>query len=272
MSTYIIGDIHGCFYQMKYLINNINFNSSKDTLLITGDLVSKGPYSLLVLRYLISLGNKVKIVLGNHDLHFLSVFYKIKKNNFRNNFSDILNAPDLEIIVNWIRTRNIMYIDQKKKIIMTHAGIFPYWDLTSAFLYAKEVENLLSGLNCAYFLKLIQGNYPCCYEKCLTKSDLYRFIVNVFTRMRYINLNKKLSFQYSNSSNFFIDYKLKPWFKLNNMRYLNNYSLFFGHWSALCGKGTPDKIYAMDTGCCWGNYLSMMRFEDNIYFSKKCVF
>ena len=31
-----------------------------------------------------------------------------------------------------------------------------------------------------------------------------------------------------------------------------SYSIAFGHWRLLEGKGTPEGIYALDTGCCCG--------------------
>ncbi|WP_343190395.1 symmetrical bis(5'-nucleosyl)-tetraphosphatase [Buchnera aphidicola (Mollitrichosiphum nigrofasciatum)] len=271
MATYIIGDIHGCYDQLRAILKKIHFDKKKDFLLVTGDLVSKGLYSLSVLRYLKSLGNKVKIVLGNHDLHFLSIFYGIRKNNTKNNLTELLNAPDVCILVDWLRKQKIMYLDLKKKIIMTHAGIFPYWSLSTAYLYAKKIEHYLSSENCAYFLKIILGNYPISDKYCNTNTDLYRFIINTFTRMRYCWYNRTMDFKYVNFP-ILSNKCIKPWFNFKNKLNMVNYSFFFGHWSALCGKGTPKKIYAMDTGCCWGRALSIMRFEDNLYFIQKCVF
>lgn len=44
------------------------------------------------------------------------------------------------------------------------------------------------------------------------------------------------------------------------------YSIAFGHWASLEGKGTPEGIYALDTGCCWGGSLTCLRWEDKQYF------
>ncbi len=44
------------------------------------------------------------------------------------------------------------------------------------------------------------------------------------------------------------------------------YSIAFGHWASLEGKGTPEGIYALDTGCCWGGTLTCLRWEDKQYF------
>lgn len=44
------------------------------------------------------------------------------------------------------------------------------------------------------------------------------------------------------------------------------YNIAFGHWASLEGKGTPEGIYALDTGCCWGGTLTCLRWEDKQYF------
>ena len=74
MATYLIGDVHGCFDELIALLEQVAFTPDVDTLWLTGDLVARGPGSLEVLRYVKSLGDCVKVVLGNHDLHLLAVF------------------------------------------------------------------------------------------------------------------------------------------------------------------------------------------------------
>ncbi|HMI76994.1 MAG TPA: metallophosphoesterase, partial [Buchnera sp. (in: enterobacteria)] len=36
MSTYFVGDIHGCYDQLKLLLNRVSFNPVKDILWCTG--------------------------------------------------------------------------------------------------------------------------------------------------------------------------------------------------------------------------------------------
>lgn len=80
MATYLIGDVHGCYDELIALLQQVEFTPDTDTLWLTGDLVARGPGSLDVLRYVKSLGNSVRLVLGNHDLHLLAVFAGISRN------------------------------------------------------------------------------------------------------------------------------------------------------------------------------------------------
>ena len=75
MATYLIGDIHGCYHELRHLLDKASL-ILQDTLWLTGDLVARGPDSLEVLRFVKSLGTSLKLVLGNHDLHLLGVFAK----------------------------------------------------------------------------------------------------------------------------------------------------------------------------------------------------
>lgn len=64
MATYLIGDVHGCYRELRQLLNQVNFDANQDTLWLTGDLVARGPDSLEVLRFVKSLGSALKLVLG----------------------------------------------------------------------------------------------------------------------------------------------------------------------------------------------------------------
>ncbi|CCJ89661.1 Bis(5'-nucleosyl)-tetraphosphatase, symmetrical [Cronobacter turicensis 564] len=46
------------------------------------------------------------------------------------------------------------------------------------------------------------------------------------------------------------------------------YAIVFGHWASLEGKGTPENIYGLDTGCCWGGTLTCLRWEDKAVFTQ----
>ena len=72
MSTYVVGDVHGCFNQFLILLNKINYNFSKDKIILTGDLVNRGNESLAMLNFCMANQN-IQTVLGNHDLYLLYI-------------------------------------------------------------------------------------------------------------------------------------------------------------------------------------------------------
>ena len=66
MSSYVIGDVQGCFDELMLLLEKINFDPKKDELIFAGDLINRGPKSLEVLEF--CLANKKSIeVVEYHD-------------------------------------------------------------------------------------------------------------------------------------------------------------------------------------------------------------
>ena len=67
MSTYVVGDIQGCYDELQRLLEKIRFDPAADRLLCPGDLVNRGGKSLKTLRLLHSLEDSFLATLGNHD-------------------------------------------------------------------------------------------------------------------------------------------------------------------------------------------------------------
>lgn len=72
MALYCVGDIQGCDAAFERLLCEIGFSASRDTVYLLGDLVNRGPGSAAVLRRCMQLGDSVRALLGNHDLHLPS--------------------------------------------------------------------------------------------------------------------------------------------------------------------------------------------------------
>ena len=56
MARYAIGDIQGCFDELKALLERCHYSADRDELWFVGDLVNRGPKSLETLRFVRSLG------------------------------------------------------------------------------------------------------------------------------------------------------------------------------------------------------------------------
>ena len=75
VSTFVIGDIQGCFDELQELLKKCLFDQRNDCLWFAGDLINRGPKNLETMKFVLNQKNSV-VVLGNHDLHFLAVSKK----------------------------------------------------------------------------------------------------------------------------------------------------------------------------------------------------
>ncbi len=107
-----------------------------------------------------SLGDSVRLVLGNHDLHLLAVFAGISRNKPKDRLTPLLEAPDADELLNWLRRQPLLQIDEEKKLVMAHAGITPQWDLQTAKECARDVEAVLSSDSYPFFLDAMYGDMP----------------------------------------------------------------------------------------------------------------
>lgn len=273
MALYLVGDIQGCLSELKALLKQVNFNKAIDELWLVGDLVARGPDSLGTLRFIKALGNSAKIVLGNHDLHLLSVHAGIKKINTKDNLLPLLNAPDIDELINWLASQPLLrqlpsnkIFKNSQNIYMSHAGISPQWTIEEAKSQAKIAHEKLKSPERKKWLTLMYGEQPNSWHNVSTEIEKFRFTINSFTRMRYCFPDGSLEFTYKNSPDLTSE-PLKPWYDHNN-NLLNN-TWFFGHWASLMGKCPQPNTYALDTGCVWGNYLTLIRYHDLKVFTEK---
>ncbi len=267
MSTYLVGDIHGCLDELKALLAQVAFNPQQDTLWLTGDLVSRGPDSLGVLRYVSSLGDCVRMVLGNHDLHLLAIFAGITPNKPKDKLTPLLEAEDADELINWLRRQPVLQIDDELKLVMGHAGITPQWNIEPAKICAREVEAILGSDSYPLFLDAMYGDMPNNWSEDLSGLSRLRFSTNALTRMRYCFPNGELDMICKDAPED-APRPLKPWFALPGKVMQEGYSIIFGHWASLEGKGTPEGIYGLDTGCCWGGVMTLLHWEDQTYFTQ----
>ena len=61
----VVGDVHGCFDELRILLEKCAYSSVQDSLIFVGDLVNKGPSSAAVVKFARSIG--AYCVRGNHD-------------------------------------------------------------------------------------------------------------------------------------------------------------------------------------------------------------
>ena len=136
---YLVGDIQGCDGALDRLLEKIDFSPSRDRVYVLGDLVNRGPGSLATLRRLRDLGESATCVLGNHDWHLLAVAAGVRPRHRSDTIDDILDAPDREAWLDWLRQRRMAVFEQGW--LMLHAGVVPQWDLATTLGLAGELEH-----------------------------------------------------------------------------------------------------------------------------------
>ncbi|WP_455198201.1 symmetrical bis(5'-nucleosyl)-tetraphosphatase [Kaarinaea lacus] len=268
MAVYAIGDIQGCYDDLMGLLEEIHFDSAKDRLWFTGDLVNRGPDSLRVLRFVRDLGNAAVTVLGNHDLHLLALAEGHAPHHRSDTLDAILDAPDREELLAWLRQQPLLYHDEKLHFTMVHAGLPPQWNLALAQQCASEVETVLRGENYLGFLANMYGNEPDIWDENLQGWERLRFITNCFSRLRYCNDEGRLCLKSKGEPGTQPD-GYRPWYEIPD-RKSSDIRIIFGHWSTL-GLFRTQNIFSLDTGCLWGGLLTAMHLESDMsIYSYQC--
>jgi len=262
MATYAIGDVQGCYDELKALLTQIKFKSDRDQLWFCGDLVNRGPKSLKTLRFIKSLDGNAITVLGNHDLHLLATAYDHRKPGKRDTLNKLLYAKDSDELMHWLRFQHMAYHDADKKITLIHAGIHPDWNIEKTLSLAHEVEQLLQSDNHINFYKHMYGDKPFEWSDSLTGWQRYRFITNILTRLRYCDKNGRPSLNAKGAPGSQADH-LYPWYEIPNRKTQLD-TIIFGHWSTLphAGLTNINNAYAIDSGCLWGGFMTALRIDD----------
>ena len=260
MAVYAIGDVQGCFTELEQLLKKIRFNSNSDQLWFVGDLVNRGPQSLETVQFVQSLGNAVKCVLGNHDIHLIACYSGAQTCKPSSSLNQILEHSDADEIIHWFRTIPLLHHDSSLDWTMVHAGMLPQWDLSLAQNCAKEVEKKLQAKGYQEFIANVYGEIPNQWDDNLQGADRWRVIINAFTRLRLCDLDGNMDFAFKGPLGE-QDEHLLAWFDVP--RQSENLNIVFGHWSALGLKQTHN-LLGLDTGCLWGSFLTAARLDCDI--------
>ena len=249
MDVYAIGDVQGCFTALLALLDRLHFDRTRDQVWFAGDLVNRGPQSLEVLRFVKALGDSAVTVLGNHDLHLLTVAYGQGRLKPKDTLTDVLAAPDRDDLLTWLRSRPMLHHDTTCGITLLHAGLPPQWTLAMAQTYAAEVEAVLRSPAYRLFLENLHGQTP---DQGIAASDTWerlRYITHCLTRLRYCDAAGRLNAEAKGPPGS-QPHPYLPWFAIPH-RASADLHIVFGHWSSLGLYHAPG-VDGLDTGCVGG--------------------
>ncbi len=258
MALYAIGDVQGCDAELDALLEALRFSPDRDRLWFVGDLVNRGPASLGVLRRIRALGQAATVTLGNHDLHLLAVAFGCSRLRTDDTLTAILEASDRDALLEWLIGRPMLAEDRALNLCMVHGGLSPQWDMPTARGCARELEHALREHPQRLF-KQMYGDKPDRWDDALEGAERLRYIVNCFTRLRYVDEQGRLELHTKGTPKKSQRGSLIPWFEAPGARWRGT-RIVFGHWSTL-GFFQNDDAIGLDTGCVWGGSLTALRLD-----------
>jgi bis(5'-nucleosyl)-tetraphosphatase (symmetrical) len=259
MADYAIGDLQGCFTPLQSLLDIVDFNPSRDHLYCVGDIVARGPDSLACLNFLAKHAHSVTITLGNHDLHFLACIETGRSPNPKDKLDLLFNYAKRSELVSFLKSQPLACFHEPTNTFISHAGIYPTWSKAQALDFAQFAEQCYRGVDSKRFFETMYG--PATLEDFSAEDKFAKFraIVNVFTRMRFLEPSGELDFKLKEGLNAgspgFI-----PWFEHPALSAFPH-NIVFGHWAALEGQTGKNRVYALDTGYVWGGAMSLLNLH-----------
>lgn len=266
MTRYAVGDVQGCFDPLQRLLKCVKFDPARDQLWSVGDLVNRGPQSLECLRFFAQLGDSARVVLGNHDLHLLAVAHGIRPLKRSDTLQPILEAPDSGELLTWLCRQPLLYRDGE--YTMVHAGLAPQWTVAHAQQLADEIVAVLQSKRLVEFLRGMYGDTPACWSEDLQGIERWRVIVNYLTRLRFCTVDGVLDLK-SKEEPGTAPPGFMPWFDVPQRKSAGD-TLIVGHWAMLMGNTQRDDVIALDTGCVWGNRLTLLNLETQALTACEC--
>lgn len=171
MKTIVIGDIHGCYNELKELFTILEtegeYNKDIDKLVFLGDYIDRGKDSRLVIEFIRKLqknNNNVIALMGNHEDMLLD--YLDNKNNtwtWNGHNSTMISYKGFDEQfkndVEWIR--NLPLYDEDEHYIYVHAGVDAYKSMEeqsrNTLLWVREP--FIYGIK-EYHKRIIFGHTP----------------------------------------------------------------------------------------------------------------
>ena len=133
---FFVGDVHGCFKELKLLLKKAGYDSQQHRLILLGDLINKGPQSFEVLSW-VRADKQVVALLGNHEWKFIqSIENKLPLSPELEKLKQDM-GKDIKDWILWLKSWPI-YIEEES-FLAVHGGLVPGEDPRSS-----KKENLIN--------------------------------------------------------------------------------------------------------------------------------
>ncbi|TDM01367.1 serine/threonine protein phosphatase [Macrococcus hajekii] len=127
MNYFVVGDVHGCFYTLKKLLQH--WDSDRQQLIFVGDYINKGKHSQQVVKLIRNLERKYPgtvCLKGNHEYEMVRYIERnIPENMIKDNFRNTLDHYDLKEKyrddLKWMKKLPLYH--ENEALYITHAGV-----------------------------------------------------------------------------------------------------------------------------------------------------
>lgn len=240
-----VGDVHGQYYEMLELFEKTGMENT--TIVFLGDFLAKGPDSVEVADFILDNEDKVKCVLGNHDIAVMFAYL----NPAVAKFSWYKNRKNLKPLKFGIGEDYVP--DDLKKIKRMH------WDISQR-LGPKKMAALAQRCSAALHFDFGEKQVYAAHAGMLPGDFNNRVpSIEALTEMKYVDKKdwSKISKEKENKQ-FIRWYKLWKNSKLPDE--LLTTSVLYGH-DANKGLNIRGHTMGLDTGCVKGGELTGMEFN-----------
>lgn len=271
MRTFVIGDVHGCLETFEALLARCRFRPKKDRLWLVGDLVNRGPESLETLRRARALsermGERFRMVLGNHDLHALAVARGVARGRKSDTLDQLLAAEDRKVLLRWLARRPLIH--REDDVLLVHAGLPPHWSFGKCERRARRAERWLRGgkrrqraavTPTAARARELAGAGE------VKRLEKDRAALVYLTRLRSCGPRGGMH-SYSGPPKG-VPKGYLPWFRYPRRERDRDVLVLYGHWAAQ-GLAVRKRSIGLDSGCAWGRRLTALRLEDGEIIQQK---
>lgn len=203
------------------------------------------------------MGERMTVVLGNHDVHLLALAAGIGQERHRSGLAAVLEAPDGDELLTWLRHRPLLHreaIEPGCEHLLLHAGLLPAWSAGTAAERARRAEAVLRRPGGLESLLAAAEEAP--------SLDKERETFRTLTRLRMLTSEGRPCPHTGAPEE--APAGCVAWFDLPD-RATRGAVVVAGHWAALGHRLRPDLV-ALDSGCVYGGPLTAVRLEDRQVF------
>jgi bis(5'-nucleosyl)-tetraphosphatase (symmetrical) len=256
MTTWIIGDLHGCWRTLDALLGRLDWSPRRDRIWLIGDLVNKGAGSLEVLRWAVSQSGAVDAVLGNHDLLLIAQADGAAPRREEDTLERVLDAPDADRLIGWLRTRPMLA--RVDDLVVVHAAVWPRWSMERAGREAAAVSRAVASPS---RLAELYARRRTPWREGLEGIERTAAAAAVFTRLRMLDPDGVPRLTVTSHPDAAPD-GLVPWYRSSRLL-SDGVRMVFGHWAQL-GLFREGPVTCIDSACVYGGPLTAMRAADGL--------